>query len=108
MPIVDTSVIIANFNNKRFIGRAIRSCLKQSMDSNRFEVVVVDDCSTDESRDVIIGFKDQVVRVYLDQNVGVAQASNIGIKTAMGKYIIRVDSDDFINENTLLFMTEIL
>lgn len=105
---IDTSVIITNYNNKQYLGRAIRSCLKQSMDESKFEVIVVDDCSTDESRDVIIGFQDKVVRVYLDKNVGVAQASNIGIKTALGSFVMRVDSDDFINEHTVLIMTEIL
>lgn len=105
---IDTSVIITNYNNKSYIGRAIRSCLKQSLDEGRYEIIVVDDSSTDKSRDVIIGFKDKVVRVYLDQNVGVAQASNIGIKTALGSFIIRVDSDDYISEHTLLMMTEIL
>lgn len=105
---IDTSVIICNYNNKPYIGRAIRSCLKQSLEDARYEVIVVDDCSTDKSRDVIIGFQDKVVRVYLDQNVGVASASNIGIKTALGSFIIRVDSDDYISEHALLMMTEIL
>lgn len=105
---VDTSVIITNYNKKDYLGRSIRSCLKQSMDKGRYEVIVVDDCSTDKSRDVAVGFKDSIIRVYLDKNVGVAAASNIGIKTAIGNFVIRVDADDYINENTLLFMTEIL
>jgi glycosyltransferase involved in cell wall biosynthesis len=105
---VDTSVIITNHNRKDFLGRAIRSCLKQSLEKSRFEVIVVDDASTDKSQDVICGFKDKIVPIYLDTNVGVAEASNVGIKNALGSYVIRVDSDDYINENTLLFMTEIL
>ena len=105
---VDTSVIICSYNNKPYLGRAIRSCLKQSLPKESYEIVVVDDCSTDKSRDVIIGFKDQIVPVLLDKNVGVAEASNIGIRKALGSFIIRVDSDDYINEHTLLFMSEIL
>ncbi len=108
MSTVDTSVIICNYNNKPYLGRAIRSCLKQSMDWNRYEIIVVDDASTDKSQDVIVGFKDKIISAELSKNVGVAEASNIGIKAAMGSFIIRVDSDDYINENTLLFMTEIL
>lgn len=104
----DTSVIITNFNNKPYLGRAIRSCLKQSLDQGRYEIIVVDDASTDKSQDVMVGFKDKIVPMYLDKNVGVAEASNIGIKAALGSFVIRVDSDDYINENTLLFMTEIL
>lgn len=105
---IEVSVIITNHNNKPYIGRAIRSCLKQSLDPKRYEVVVVDDASTDESWDVIDGFKDRIVAVKLAENVGVAEASNIGIRNALGKYVIRVDSDDYINEHTLLFMSEIL
>lgn len=105
---IDTTIIITNYNRKQYLGRAIRSCLKQSLSKDRYEIIVVDDCSTDESRDVIDGFKGKIVPILLDKNVGVAEASNIGIKQALGTFIIRVDSDDYIKENTLLFMTEIL
>lgn len=105
---VDTSVIITNHNNEKYLGRAIRSCLKQSMESSRFEVIVVDDASTDQSREIIEGFGDRIVSIFLKENVGVAEASNVGIRNALGSFVIRVDSDDYIGENTLLFMTELL
>ena len=105
---IDTSVIICSYNNKPYLGRAIRSCLKQSMPKDRYEIIVVDDASTDESRDVLVGFKDKIVPVLLDKNVGVAEASNVGIRNSLGSFVIRVDSDDYISENALLFMTEIL
>lgn len=104
----ETSVVICNYNNEKYLARAIRSCLKQSLSKAKYEVVVVDDCSTDNSRSVIESFGDKIVPVYLEQNGGVANASNVGIRKALGKYIIRVDSDDYINENTLLFMSEVL
>ena len=105
---IDTSIIITSYNKKPYIGRAIRSCLKQSLDKGRYEVIVVDDASTDDSKDVITGFSGKITPIMLDKNVGVAEASNIGIRAAMGTFIMRVDADDYINENTLLFMTEIL
>lgn len=105
---IDTSIIITSHNNKPYLGRAIRSCLKQSLDKSRYEIIVVDDCSTDKSQDILVGYKDDIVSVILDENVGVAEASNIGIRKALGRFVIRVDSDDYINENTLLFMTEVL
>lgn len=104
----ETSVVICNYNNSKYIGRAIRSCLKQSLPRNKYEIIVVDDASTDNSKEIIESFGDKVVSVFLEKNGGVANASNVGIKKALGKYIIRVDSDDYINENTLLFMSEIL
>lgn len=69
---------------------------------------MVDDASTDESRDVICGFKDKIKPIYLEENVGVAEAANVGIKEALGSFVILVDSDDYISENTLLIMTEVL
>lgn len=105
---IETSVIICSYNNKPYLARAIRSCLKQSLPKDRYEVIVVDDASTDNSRDIIDGFKDKILPVLLEKNVGVAEASNTGIRNALGRFIIRVDSDDYINEHTLLFMTEIL
>lgn len=105
---IDVSVVICNFNNKPYLGRAVRSCLKQSLDPKRYEIIVVDDCSTDESRDVLVGFRDKIVPILLEKNVGVAEASNVGIRNALGRYVIRVDSDDYISENTLLFMSELL
>jgi len=105
---IDTSIVICNYNNKEYLGRAIRSCLKQSLPKDRYEIIVVDDASTDKSRDVIAGFKDKIVSILLDKNVGVAEASNVGIRNALGSYVIRVDADDYISENTLLFLTEIL
>ena len=105
---VDTSVIICSYNNAPYIGRAIRSCLKQSIPKGQSEIIVVDDGSKDISRDIINSFGTDVRPIFLTKNVGVAEASNIGIKAALGRFIIRVDSDDYINEHTLLFLTEIL
>ena len=104
----ETSVIICNWNGAKYLARAIRSCLKQSLSKDKYEIVVVDDCSTDNSREIIESFGEKIVPVFLEKNGGVANASNVGIKKALGKYIIRVDADDYINQNTLLFLSEIL
>lgn len=105
---VDVSVVITNHNNSAYIGRAIRSCLKQSLPKEKYEVIVVDDASTDQSNDVIHTFGDRVIHIPLDRNVGVAEASNEGIRRAVGTFVVRVDSDDFISEHSLLFLSEIL
>ena len=104
---IKTSVVITNYNYGRYLGRCIRSCLNQTMPPDDYEVIVVDDGSTDDSRQVIAAFVDKVTTVFIEHS-GVAFASNEGIKKALGTYIIRVDADDYINQNTLLFMTEIL
>jgi len=77
------------------------------MDKERYEIIVVDDASSDGSKNVIKSFP-RVKAVFLKKRHGVSYASNVGIKTAAGLFIIRVDADDFINENTAQFMTELL
>lgn len=105
---IDVSVIITNYNRVSLIGRAIRSCLKQSLERDKYEIIVIDDASTDDSKEVILEFGDQIKPIFLKENIGVADASNVGIKKAIGAFIIRVDSDDYIGEHTLLIMSEIL
>lgn len=105
---IDVSVIICNYNNEAYLGRAIRSCLKQSLHKNQYEIIVVDDASTDNSGEVIESFGHLIRPVYLSENVGVAEASNVGIRCAQGSLVIRVDSDDYIKEHCLLFLSELL
>lgn len=78
------------------------------MPDDRYEIIVVDDASTDDSWERIREFGTMVKRIGLEQNVGVAAASNAGIELAQGEYIVRVDGDDFINRNFLHAMSEIL
>ena len=106
--IINTSVIITNYNKGQYLGRCIRSCLKQSLERERYEIIVVDDASTDNSRIVIESFGDEIKPIFLEKNVGQAEASNIAIKKALGSFIIRVDADDYLNEHALLFLTELM
>ena len=80
------------------VTRAISSCLSQSLSGIDVEVVVVDDASTDKSVEVIQNFSSNIVLLELKNNYGVAKASNEGIKKSKGRYIIRVDSDDFLSK----------
>jgi len=99
------SIIITNYNNQKYLGRAIRSCLKQSEPA---EVIVVDDASTDNSREVINSFGDKIRSVLLPINRGVATASNEGILSATGDYVMRVDSDDYVNQDIVKIFADLL
>ena len=90
-PIV--SVIIPTYNRAHLVGRAIRSVLAQTF--RDFELIVVDDSSTDDTEDVIGSFADPRIR-YLrhETNRGGATARNTGIRVACGEYIAFLDSDD--------------
>lgn len=85
------SVLINNYNYARFLREAIDSALNQSYPN--IEVIVVDDGSTDESREIIASYGDQIVPV-LKENGGQASAFNSGFAKSRGEWILFLDSDD--------------
>ena len=89
-PIV--SVIIPTYNREEVLPRAIKSVLNQIFKD--FELVIVDDGSTDNTKDVVKNFNDDRVKYFYQKNQGVSAARNLGIKKARGKYIAFLDSDD--------------
>jgi glycosyltransferase involved in cell wall biosynthesis len=94
------SVIINNYNYARFLPAAINSVLRQSFTD--YELIVVDDCSTDHSRDVILSYGGKVKPVFLETNGGQAAAFNAGVKASRGKLISFLDSDDVFYPDKLL------
>lgn len=96
------TVVMPNYNGHRFVEQAIDSVLAQTYQN--FELLVVDDCSKDDSLQLIRqkAQSDSRIRVIaLEQNAGVANARNIGIKEAKGKYIALLDNDDLWTEDKL-------
>lgn len=99
--VMQVSIVITSFNYEKYIARAIRSCLDQSYTSEQFEVLVVDDASEDNTRIILDSFGKYIRTIYLDKNVGLAEARNIGIKHARGRYIVFLDADDFLHNDFL-------
>lgn len=87
------SVILPTYSRADLLGRAIHSVLAQTYSD--FELVIVDDASTDNTGDVVEGFDDDRI-VYVRQRVngGVSAARNTGIRRARGQYISLLDDDD--------------
>lgn len=102
------SVIITNYNRVSMVGRAIRSCLEQSTPHREVEIIVVDDGSDDGSAEYLAKFGNRIKLVCHSENLGVAQASNSGLEKSTGDYLIRVDSDDYLNRYALNTMGSIL
>ena len=87
------SVIIPTYNRAHLLGRAIKSVLNQTYKD--FELIVVDDGSTDDTEKVVGNFKDERIRyISLEKNMGAGVARNRGIEASRGKYIAFHDSDD--------------
>lgn len=92
---VEVSIVIPIFNAENYIDQCMASLMNQTM--NDYEVILIDDGSTDGSRQVAEGWKEKypsIVRVYSQQNAGQGDARNKGVMYAQGKYILFVDSDD--------------
>jgi glycosyltransferase involved in cell wall biosynthesis len=96
------SVVITCYNYARYVERAIRSCLEQSLNRNQFEIIVVNDCSTDHSADVLANYTEECRIFNLEENVGLAAARNFGIKKAKGQFVVFLDADDYIQKDLLL------
>lgn len=86
------SVIIATYNNAHYILEAIASVFNQTYTS--YEIIVIDDGSTDNTRQVLEPYVDQIHYVY-QENKGVSHARNLGLEMARGEFIAFLDADDF-------------
>jgi len=105
------SIITPSYNSSKFMQDCVDSVLSQTY--TNWELFIVDDCSKDNSRDIISELSNKEVRIksiFLKENVGAAEARNIAIRQAKGKYIAFLDSDDIWKsdklEKQLSFMKE--
>lgn len=100
------TVYVTSHNYGRFICQAIDSVLAQTMTD--FELIIIDDGSTDNSRDIIETYTDpRVISIY-QENKGLNVTNNVAIRAARGEYIIRLDADDYLDENALSVMSGVL
>ena len=87
------SVIMPSYNKEKYIGEAIESIIRQTFSD--WELIIIDDCSTDHSVEVIRSYQDDRIRFYENSfNIGIAEIRNRGIALATGKYIALLDADD--------------
>lgn len=97
------SILSANYNNGGFLDDFFDSISKQTYEN--IEVVIVDDASSDNSDSIIKNWTGKlpfhIEYISLNENVGFANALNIGLKYCSGKYIARLDPDDFISNNRI-------
>lgn len=101
------TVYLTNHNYGRFIGQAIDSVLTQTLPD--FELIVIDDGSTDDSRSIIESYSlhPKVVAIF-QENKGLNVTNNIALRAARGEYIMRLDADDWLDPHALQVMAGIL
>lgn len=104
------SLIITTYNYAQYVERAIRSGLDQSLSRDQYEIIVVNDASTDLTSQVLSNYEEEVRVFNLPENVGLAAARNYGIRKARGQFIVFLDADDYIHRDLLrvekLFLEE--
>lgn len=98
------SVIIPLFNKELFIEATLKSVLNQSYAD--FEVIIVNDGSTDNSAQIIAKFNDSRIRVFTKENAGASAARNYGMEKAQSNYISFIDADDYWHPTFLEEMYE--
>lgn len=92
------SIIVALYNKQKEIKKCLQSLLKQSL--KEIEIIVVNDCSTDKSLEVVKKIKDKRIKVINNRkNKGIGKTRNIGIAHAKGEYVGFVDADDYADKN---------
>lgn len=96
------SIIIPVFNTEKYLKRCVDSCLNQTLLD--IEIILIDDCSTDSSRDIILDYAktypDKVRYLFQKENHRQGAARNRGMEIALGEYYLFVDSDDWIEPDT--------
>ncbi len=102
---IKISIIVPIYNVELYLDKCLSSLVNQTL--NDIEIIAVNDGSTDKSLEILNKFKKQysdMIKVYNKKNGGLSDARNFGIEKATGKYLLFVDSDDWIELNTCEFL----
>jgi len=94
------SVIVRTYNSAKYVKGAIDSILQQTIQPDLYEIVVVDDGSTDNTKDILDLYKGRI-RLIEEKHRGAIRALNVGIREAQGNYVILLDADDMFEPRIL-------
>jgi len=101
------SIIMPSWNTEKFIAESIQSVINQTY--TNWELIIVDDCSNDNSEEVILAYKDSRIRyIKNDKNLGAALTRNRGLEEANGEWIAFLDSDDLWTPDKLAHQIEFM
>ncbi|QGX67502.1 glycosyltransferase (plasmid) [Lactiplantibacillus plantarum] len=101
------SIIMPVYNEEKYIRDALMSVYRQSLGKNKYELIIIDDGSTDNTLKICRNFSKQYADInmymYAQSNMGVSNARNIGLKKARAKYVTFIDGDDILDVNYLKY-----
>ena len=101
------SVLMTVYNHEKYVKDSIKSILNQSL--KNFELIVINNGSTDRSKNIIINLKDKRIKFYnLKKNIGRTNGLNFGLKKCKGQFIAIQDSDDISKKNRILTQVNFL
>ncbi|MBQ0145005.1 MAG: glycosyltransferase [Bacteroidales bacterium] len=97
------SLVIPMYNVEKFLGRCLDSCLEQDIPADDYEIIAVDDESPDNSRKIAEEYasRHSCIKVIRQKHAGLSAARNLGLRTAEGSYVWFIDSDDWIERDSL-------
>ncbi|GHT43715.1 hypothetical protein AGMMS49965_18080 [Bacteroidia bacterium] len=95
------SIIVPAYNAERYIEKCLNSLLNQDLEG--YEIIVINDGSTDKTVEIVTQYteKSDVISLISQENQGQGVARNVGISNAKGKYLMFVDADDYLKENSI-------
>jgi CMP-N-acetylneuraminic acid synthetase len=101
------TVYITAYNYGKYIDQAVQSVLNQTY--RDWELIIIDDGSTDNTREVLEKYTGRDgIKIIYQKNKGLTYTNNVALKESRGDYIIRLDADDYLDENALLVMANVL
>ena len=102
---MDLSIIVVSFNTKELLKQCLKSVFKQTKGIN-FEIIVIDNASKDRSPEMVQKEFPKVVLIKNKKNLGFAVGNNLGVKEAKGRYILLLNSDTKLIEDSLTKMVD--
>ena len=105
---VEVSVVVTVKNSMAYIGRCLRSLINQNFDREKYEIILVNDKSTDKTKEAITPYLGELIYIENKKSLGLPGSLNVGIQQAKGQYIVRVDADDWVHKEYINILYNLL